>query len=115
MDIVVVPSSELATESQKLLSRLSPDDVVVLLDERGKQWSTPELSGQIESWQNQAAKSVVFVVGGAFGVTDDLPNRANHVWSLSTLVFPHEQVRLIVAEQLYRAYDLLHGGKYHHI
>ncbi len=71
MDIVVVPSSELATESQKLLSRLSPDDVVVLLDERGKQWSTPELSGQIESWQNQAAKSVVFVVGGAFGVTDD--------------------------------------------
>lgn len=112
--IDVVPSSDLETESTKLLSRIRPDDMVVLLDERGVEWSTPELTGAIETWQNQSVKSVVLVVGGAYGVGAMVTQRANHVWALSRLVFPHEMVRLIVAEQLYRAYDLLNGGKYHH-
>jgi 23S rRNA (pseudouridine1915-N3)-methyltransferase len=56
----------------------------------------------------------VFVIGGAYGVTDEVKRRADYVWSFSRLVFPHELVRLLLSEQLYRAYDLIHGGKYHH-
>lgn len=115
LDVVVVPATDLETESAKLLDRIRPDDLVVLLDERGKNWSTPELSAQIETWQNNSTRSVVFIIGGAFGVSDAVVTRADHVWSLSRLVFPHELVRLLLAEQLYRAYDLLHGGKYHHV
>lgn len=114
LGIVVVPSSTLETESAKLLARTSSDNVVILLDERGTQWSTPELAQKIEMLQNRSVKSVVFIIGGAFGVNDELIQRADHTWGLSRLVFPHEMVRMIVAEQLYRAYDLLSGGKYHH-
>lgn len=113
-DIVVVPASTIEQEASKLLARIQPDDRVILLDERGAEWSTPELAKQVENWQNQSVKSVVFVVGGAFGAHDSMQQRADSVWSLSRLVFPHELVRLLVSEQLYRAYDVLHGGKYHH-
>lgn len=114
VSIEVIPSSDTDSESSQLLKRLDGQDVVVLLDERGQEWSTPELAERIERWQNQGTKSVVMVVGGAFGVSQAVRDRADMVWSLSQLVFPHELVRLIVIEQLYRAYDVLRGGKYHH-
>ena len=60
------------------------------------------------------SQSIVFIIGGAYGVTDDVRRRANLVWSLSKLVFPHQLVRLILAEQLYRAQEIVRGGKYHH-
>lgn len=113
-EYVAVSRSSVDEESRKLLERLSPDALVVLLDERGHQWSTQELSRHIETWQNRAIRSVVLVIGGAYGVTQAVRDRANVVWSLSQLVFPHEIARLLVCEQLYRAYDMLHGGKYHH-
>lgn len=111
---IAISRSSVEEESGKLLDRISPDALVVLLDERGNQWSSEELSGYIETWQNQAVRSVVFVVGGAYGVSQAVHDRANQVWSLSRLVFPHEIARLLVCEQLYRAYDTVHGGNYHH-
>ena len=60
------------------------------------------------------SQNIVFIIGGAYGVTDNVRRRANLVWSLSKLVFPHQLVRLILAEQLYRAQEIVRGGKYHH-
>jgi len=82
-----------------------------LLDERGRNLSSPELSAVIVEHTSQ---SIVFIIGGAYGVTDDVRRRANLVWSLSKLVFPHQLVRLILTEQLYRAQEIARGGKYHH-
>lgn len=114
LDVEIIPASDGERESAKLLARFGTDDIVVLLDEVGKNWSTPELAAHIERWQNQSVRNVVFVIGGAYGVTDEVKRRADYVWSFSRLVFPHELVRLLLSEQLYRAYDLIHGGKYHH-
>ena len=100
-------------ESSTILSRLKDDDFVILLDERGKLFGSPALSRQIEQ-TFPAGKSPVFVIGGAYGVDDSLTARANLVWSLSPLVFPHQLVRLILAEQLYRAQEIAAGHPYHH-
>lgn len=104
VSIEVIAGSDADTESTQLLKRLSIQETVVLLDERGHQWSTSEFAEQIEQWQNHGVKSVVLVIGGAYGVNQAVQDRANVVWSLSRLVFPHELVRLLVVEQLYRAY-----------
>lgn len=98
-------------ESARILTRLRPDDFVVLLDERGQELSSPELSQLIT---NHTRQQIVFVIGGAYGVTEELRQRANIVWSLSRLVFPHQLVRLILAEQLYRAQEIAKGSHYHH-
>lgn len=100
-------------ESERLLSRLSADDYVVLLDERGKLYDSPGLSALLLS-PLQASQNVTIIIGGAYGVDETLHARANIVWSLSPLVFPHQLVRLILAEQLYRAQEIAGGGPYHH-
>lgn len=92
-------------------SRLTSDDFVILLDERGKNLSSPELSDLITEHTD---KHIVFIIGGAYGVTSDLRQKSNIVWSLSNLVFPHQLVRLILAEQLYRAQEIHRGSHYHH-
>ena len=114
IDDEIVPSSGTTTETAMLLKRISDDEYVVLLDERGTLMTTPDVAARIERWQNDAVKTVVIIIGGAHGVGPEVHDRADLVWSLSPLVFPHELARLIVVEQLYRAYDLLRGGKYHH-
>lgn len=101
-------------ESMQLLNVLKPGDTVILLDERGDQWSTTDLAAKINTWQHGATQRLVFVIGGAYGVSSELRARASHVWSLSKLVFPHQMVRLIVIEQLYRAFSVLRGEPYHH-
>ena len=100
-------------ESQRILARLTPSDVVVVLDEKGKQFDSPALARQLEALQ-ATGRRIVCVVGGAYGVTDELIARADVVWSLSSLVFPHQLVRLIMAEQLYRAQSIASGHPYHH-
>jgi len=99
-------------ESERISSRLRSDDFVILLDERGKNLSSPELSDLIS---NHINKHIVFIIGGAYGVTDEMRQRANVTWSLSKLVFPHQLVRLILAEQLYRAQEIHRGSHYHHL
>lgn len=100
-------------ESERILSRLKPDDFVILLDERGKLLDSPALSRTIQA-QLDMSKPIVCIIGGAYGVNDVLTNRADLVWSLSPLVFPHQLVRLILTEQLYRAQEIAGGRPYHH-
>lgn len=100
-------------ESERILTRLDPRSYVMLLDEVGKNLSSPELGAMLDT--QFARGSVTIVIGGAYGVTPELQQRASFVWSLSRLVFPHQLVRLIVVEQLYRAQEIQKGGKYHHI
>lgn len=100
-------------ESERLSSRLRDDEFVVLLDERGDMMNSPALSRLFETQQVQG-KSVVCVIGGAYGVTEELYDRADAVLSLSRLVFPHQLVRLILIEQIYRAQEIARGAPYHH-
>ena len=100
-------------ESERILSRLQPSDYVVLLDERGAALDSPALS-QLLSEQLHASHTVVIIIGGAYGVDQSVHQRAHVVWSLSPLVFPHQLVRLILTEQLYRAQQISIGSAYHH-
>ena len=100
-------------ESGRILLRLDAYDYIILLDERGKALDSPALAGVLQERLDRSQK-VLIIIGGAFGVTDELRNRAHLVWSLSPLVFPHQLVRLILAEQLYRSQQINTGGSYHH-
>lgn len=100
-------------ESERILSRLNAQDYVVLLDERGKMLDSPHLSALITGRLN-TSQQVVIIIGGAYGVDETIHSRANVIWSLSPLVFPHQLVRLILAEQLYRAQQIENGSAYHH-
>lgn len=100
-------------ESDAIRAKLRDDDYVILLDERGSQLTSPALAAQLDT-QRGMTKRIVFIIGGAYGVDDGLRERANLVWSLSQLVFPHQLVRLILIEQLYRAHTILDNHPYHH-
>lgn len=99
-------------ESERILAKLKPDDFVVLMDERGKMFDSPTLSKALVSPLEQS-KNLVIIIGGAYGVSNEIQTRADIVWSLSPLVFPHQLVRLILVEQLYRAQTIHHGLPYH--
>jgi len=101
-------------EGDTILNLLQKEDYVVLLDERGKSMKSEELAKFIEQRANESVKKMVFLIGGAFGVSDEVMKRANYKWSLSPLVFPHQLVRLILAEQLYRACTIIKNENYHH-
>lgn len=100
-------------ETQRILAKIKPSDFVILLDERGKNIFSPELAKMLSNGFVNS-QNFVIIIGGAFGVADELLQRANFVWSLSKLVFPHQIVRLILVEQVYRAQEISSGGKYHH-
>ena len=100
-------------ESDRILARLGNYDVVILLDERGKQLDSPAFAVLLQEHLDRSLR-VVIIIGGAYGVTDELRQKAQVVWSLSDLVFPHQLVRLILSEQLYRAQQIALGGAYHH-
>ncbi len=93
---------------------LHKDDYLVLLEETGKMIGSEELANFIQQRANESTKTIVFLIGGAYGVSDDVKQRANYKWSLSKLVFPHQLVRLILAEQIYRACSINRNEKYHH-
>lgn len=101
-------------EAETILSWLSKDDYLVALDERGKSLSSPGLAEFIQKRGNESVKNLVFLIGGAFGLDETVLKRANFQWSLSPLVFPHQLVRLILAEQVYRACTIQKNEKYHH-
>lgn len=100
-------------ESERLLRRLDTKSYVILLDETGQLIDSPSLSSAIVG-QLDYGTTVTMVIGGAYGVDDSLRTRADLVWSLSPLVFPHQLVRLILAEQLYRSQQIAIGSGYHH-
>ncbi|MCA6438826.1 MAG: 23S rRNA (pseudouridine(1915)-N(3))-methyltransferase RlmH [Sediminibacterium sp.] len=102
-------------EGKLVLGLLQKDDFFVLLDERGKMFNSPQLAQFIQQRANESNKQLIFLIGGAFGVSDAIHQRADHIWSLSPLVFPHMLVRLLLAEQVYRACTILRNEKYHHL
>lgn len=98
-----------------ILNKITKDDFLILLDETGKQLSSPELAGFISQKANAGIRSLIFLIGGAYGVSNEIKQRADFTWSLSNLVFPHMLVRLILTEQVYRACTILRNEKYHHV
>jgi 23S rRNA (pseudouridine1915-N3)-methyltransferase len=100
-------------ESQHILSALNANDYVVLLDERGTNPNSRELSDMLLK-KLESSRRVVIIIGGAYGVDDILKKRTDYIWSLSNLVFPHQLVRLILTEQIYRAQEIALGNPYHH-
>ena len=121
MDIVVLPDAgkgeaawQQRTESARILAALKPGEKVVVLDERGQLLSSPAFAARIGAWRDQGARDIAFVIGGAYGMTEEVRTRADLVLSLSPMVFPHQLVRVLFAEQLYRALSILKGTGYHH-
>ncbi len=98
-------------EAKATLSLLRSSDFVILLDERGKNITSPALAELIH---DKLGQQIVFIIGGAYGVDADVRRRANFIWGLSNLVFPHQIVRLILTEQIYRAQTILSNHPYHH-
>lgn len=101
-------------ESARILAKVGERDHVVLLDERGRNVDSPGLARHLQA-RFDAGQAVTVVIGGAYGVDETVHARADFVWSLSNLVFPHQLVRLVLAEQLYRAQEIAGGGPYHHV
>lgn len=106
------------TSEEKLAKALEKFDRIFLLDEHGKEYGSVEFSGFIEKQLNAGVKSICFVVGGPFGFTDEVralaQSRSGASISLSKMTFPHDLVRVIFLEQLYRAFSILRNEKYHH-
>ena len=103
-----------AKEAESIRALLRDDDYLVALDENGRSFSSEELSSFISSRASGGTKRIVFLIGGAYGIDPSLLQSAKLSWSLSRLTFPHQLVRLILAEQLYRACTILRNEKYHH-
>ena len=101
-------------EEELILRKLTPQHYLILLDERGKQLTSPQWADQFQQLMNMGTRTVVLLIGGAFGVSDAVRRRAKQTWSLSPLVFPHQLVRLILAEQVYRSFSILNNSPYHH-
>ena len=101
-------------EGKMILDWLDKDTILVALDEYGKEMSSIQLSEFITKKGNMGTKKLVFVIGGAFGLDESVLKRADHTWSLSKLTYPHQLVRLLLAEQIYRAYTIIKNEKYHH-
>lgn len=99
-------------ESEKILSIIKPNHHVIALDSKGKQWTTIELSEQLKNWQ-QSGSNIDLLIGGPEGLAQSCLQKANQTWSLSLLTFPHIIVKLIVAEQIYRAWSILENHPYH--
>jgi 23S rRNA (pseudouridine1915-N3)-methyltransferase len=101
-------------EGRKILQSLRPEDYVILLDERGKEMRTAEFSAWIGKLLMLPKKRIIFVIGGPWGFSDEVYGRADFKMSLSKMTFPHQLVRLLFLEQLYRAFTIIKGEPYHH-
>ena len=99
-------------EGEHLLNAVPKGSRIIALDERGRGWDSRELSRRLDVWMREG-RDVALLVGGADGLSDACRERAEQVWSLSPLTFPHALVRVLAAEQIYRAWSLLRGMPYH--
>lgn len=102
------------TESERILAAIRPGEKVVVLDERGAALTSRAFAGKLGAWRDQGVKQLVFVIGGAYGMTDEVRQRADLLLAISAMTFPHQLIRVLFAEQLYRAVSILNDGPYHH-
>ena len=123
-DIVTIPelknTKALSQEQQKhqegelILKQLQDSDYVVLLDEHGKEFRSIELASWIKKKQQTVSRNLIFIIGGPYGFSPEVYQRANEKLSLSKMTFSHQMIRMIFIEQLYRAYTIIRGEQYHH-
>jgi 23S rRNA (pseudouridine1915-N3)-methyltransferase len=99
-------------ESKRISDGLRPGSFTVVLDTEGTEWTSQELAAQLKSWEGNGVKEVAFVVGGPNGLAPPLLARADKRWSLSRLTLTHEMARVLLVEQLYRAFTIVHGLPY---
>ena len=99
-------------ESQRILEAIAARSHLVLLDVKGREWTSPELAGEVRRWEQDSMKEVAIVIGGPDGVSSAVNERAQKRWRLSRLTLTHEMARVIAVEQLYRAYTINRGLKY---
>lgn len=101
-------------EGELILAKLSNTDLLILLDENGKQFDSVAFSGYLQKHMNSGIKQLVFVIGGPYGFSQEVYNKANGKISLSKMTFSHQMIRLFLIEQLYRAFTILRNEPYHH-
>ena len=101
-------------EGELILTNIQNSDLLVLLDDKGKDYNSIRFSEKIQNWMISGKKRIVFVVGGAYGFTEEVYQRGNETLSLSKMTFSHQMVRLFFVEQLYRGYSILNNEPYHH-
>jgi 23S rRNA (pseudouridine1915-N3)-methyltransferase len=99
-------------ETKRISDALRPGSLTVLLDPRGTEWTSQQLAEQVKGWEGNGIKEVAFVIGGPHGLSRDFVSRADKLWSLSRLTLTHEMARVLLFEQLYRAYTIVHGLPY---
>lgn len=108
-------NNQIQQESKKILEVIRADDYVLLLDEDGTQQNNYQLAEMLQRINNVGRyQRLVIIIGGAYGVSEDVKNKSDSIWSLSKLVFPHQLVRLILVEQLYRSSCIINNHPYHH-
>lgn len=114
-DVKSLPPVEMRNREGMLLKKhFDKSDHIILLDEKGKQYSSNEFSNFIEQKQKENKKHIIFILGGAYGFSEEIYSMAHEKISLSKMTFPHQLVRLIFLEQLYRAYTIIKNEPYHH-
>jgi len=100
-------------EAKLFLNQIDKTDMVILLDEKGKQFTSREFAQKIDNWMNSSVKKINILIGGAYGFSDEIYSRANEKISLSKMTFTHQMIRLFIVEQVYRADQILQGKPYH--
>jgi 23S rRNA (pseudouridine1915-N3)-methyltransferase len=99
-------------DSRRISDGLRDGAINVLLDPEGSEWTSEQLAGELRNWRDHGTKEVTFIIGGPNGVSDELSRRVDKRWSLSRLTLTHEMARVVLLEQLYRAYTIIHGLPY---
>ncbi|MBK7943879.1 MAG: 23S rRNA (pseudouridine(1915)-N(3))-methyltransferase RlmH [Flavobacteriales bacterium] len=108
------PAHRQRAEGERILEALKPGERLVALDERGKSMTSEGFAQRIGTWRDGGTRQLAFVVGGAYGLSEEVRERADLILSLSAMTFPHQLVRVLFAEQLYRALTILNRLPYHH-
>lgn len=111
-EVAELKDSNRETEGKRILENLNQSSFVCLLDVKGRSVSSHDLAKNIENWQNRGLKEVTFIIGGADGVASEVVERADYSLSLSLLTFTHEMARVVLLEQLYRAFTIIKGFPY---
>lgn len=114
---IYVPASDVKEEGKRTLKILEANETgchVIMLDEKGKEYNSIQFSNFIQARMNEGLRSIIFLIGGAHGFDQSIRERSQTSIALSQLTFPHQLVRLILAEQIYRICTIIKGEKYHH-
>jgi 23S rRNA (pseudouridine1915-N3)-methyltransferase len=122
-DAITIPSQKnksnskeaaMQAEAKEIQKKLAPSDLVILLDEKGKEYASVEFAKQVQKYLNMPGKKMVFIIGGPYGFAPEIRERAQQTLSLSKMTFNHQMAKLFFLEQLYRAMTILKGEPYHH-